>query len=66
MALAGCALGFAFLTKLLQAFLVAPGLALAFLVAAPVGLWQRANTAFAIPWTAVLGLWLILRKPQAA
>jgi hypothetical protein len=31
-----------------------------------VGLWQRANTAFAIPWTAVLGLWLILRKPQAA
>ena len=41
MALAGCALGFAFLTKMLQAFLVAPGLALAFLVAAPVGLWQR-------------------------
>ena len=28
MALAGCALGFAFLTKMLQAFLVAPGLAL--------------------------------------
>ena len=41
MALAGCALGFAFLTKMLQAFLVAPGLALAFLVAAPVGLWPR-------------------------
>jgi 4-amino-4-deoxy-L-arabinose transferase-like glycosyltransferase len=41
MALAGCAIGFAFLAKLLQAFLVAPGLALAFLVAAPVGLWQR-------------------------
>jgi 4-amino-4-deoxy-L-arabinose transferase-like glycosyltransferase len=41
MALAGCALGFAFLTKLLQAFLVAPGLALAFLVAAPIGMWQR-------------------------
>ena len=41
MALAGCAIGFAFLTKMLQAFLVAPGLALAFLVAAPVGLWQR-------------------------
>ena len=41
MALAGCALGFAFLTKMLQAFLVVPGLALAFLVAAPVGLWQR-------------------------
>ncbi|GFG51519.1 glycosyl transferase [Mycolicibacterium agri] len=43
LALAGCALGFAFLTKMLQAFLVAPGLALAFLVAAPVGLWQRAG-----------------------
>ncbi len=41
MALAGTAIGFAFLTKMLQAFLVAPGLALAFLVAAPVGLWQR-------------------------
>lgn len=40
-ALAGCAIGFAFLAKLLQAFLVAPGLALAFLVAAPVGVWQR-------------------------
>lgn len=40
-ALAGCALGFAFLTKLLQAFLVVPGLALAFLVAAPVGWWRR-------------------------
>jgi 4-amino-4-deoxy-L-arabinose transferase-like glycosyltransferase len=41
MVFAGTALGFAFLTKLLQAFLVAPGLALAFLVAAPVGMWQR-------------------------
>ncbi len=41
MALAGTALGFAFLTKMLQAFLVAPGLALAFLVAAPAGLWPR-------------------------
>lgn len=40
-ALAGCAVGFAFLTKMLQAFLVVPGLALVFLVAAPVGLWQR-------------------------
>jgi 4-amino-4-deoxy-L-arabinose transferase-like glycosyltransferase len=41
MALAGCALGFAFLTKMLQAFLIVPGLALAFLVAAPVGIWKR-------------------------
>src|SRR6478609_4619810 len=35
MALAGSTLGFAFLAKMLQAFLVVPGLALAFLVAAP-------------------------------
>jgi 4-amino-4-deoxy-L-arabinose transferase-like glycosyltransferase len=41
MALVGCAIGFAFLTKMLQAFLIVPGLALAFLVAAPIGLWQR-------------------------
>ena len=41
MALAGCVIGFAFLTKMLQAFLVVPGLALAFLVAAPVGMWKR-------------------------
>lgn len=40
-ALAGCAVGFAFLTKMLQAFLVVPGLGLAFLVAAPVGMWKR-------------------------
>jgi 4-amino-4-deoxy-L-arabinose transferase-like glycosyltransferase len=44
MALAGCAVGFAFLTKMLQAFLVVPGLALVFLVAAPVGLWRRIGT----------------------
>ncbi len=41
MALTGSAIGFAFLTKMLQAFLVVPGLALAFLVAAPFGVWKR-------------------------
>lgn len=39
--LVGVVIGFAFLTKMLQAFLVVPGLALAFLVAAPVGLGRR-------------------------
>ncbi len=39
--LVGVVLGVAFLTKMLQAFLVVPGLALAFLVAAPVGVWAR-------------------------
>ncbi|WKG01956.1 glycosyltransferase family 39 protein [Mycolicibacterium sp. HK-90] len=44
-ALAGCVLGFAFLTKMLQAFLIVPGLALMFLVAAPaVGVWKRLGT----------------------
>ncbi|WP_422745728.1 ArnT family glycosyltransferase [Mycobacterium sp. WMMD1722] len=41
MVLAGAVIGVAFLTKMLQAFLVVPGLALAFLVAAPVGLGRR-------------------------
>lgn len=41
MALTGTAVGFAFLTKMLQAFLIVPGLALAFLVAAPFGMWKR-------------------------
>lgn len=39
--LVGVVLGVAFLTKMLQAFLVMPGLATAFLVAAPLGIWQR-------------------------
>src|SRR6478752_631303 len=41
MALTGCVVGFAFLTKMLQAFLIVPGLAVAFLIAAPTGLWKR-------------------------
>ena len=40
-AVVGVVVGFAFLTKMLQAFLIVPGLALAFLVAAPVGMWRR-------------------------
>jgi 4-amino-4-deoxy-L-arabinose transferase-like glycosyltransferase len=40
-ALTGAVVGFAFLTKMLQAFLPLPGLALAFLVAAPIPLWKR-------------------------
>jgi 4-amino-4-deoxy-L-arabinose transferase-like glycosyltransferase len=41
MILAGTLVGFAFLTKQLQAFLVLPGLTVAFLVAAPVSLGRR-------------------------
>ncbi|NKE57173.1 phospholipid carrier-dependent glycosyltransferase [Lentzea sp. PSKA42] len=41
LALAGTAIGFAFLTKMMQAFLVLPALALAYLVAAPASLPKR-------------------------
>lgn len=52
--LIGMVLGFAFLTKLLQAFLVMPGLALAFLVAAPIGMWQRIGRLLAGALTMVV------------
>ncbi|MFG6200435.1 ArnT family glycosyltransferase [Nonomuraea sp. JJY05] len=39
--LAGTAIGFAFLAKMLQAFLVLPGFALVYLVTAPVPFWRR-------------------------
>ncbi|CAI7979093.1 4-amino-4-deoxy-L-arabinose transferase [Frankia sp. Hr75.2] len=38
---AGVAIGFAFLTKMLQAFLVVPAFGLAYLIAAPTGWWRR-------------------------
>ncbi|MEW1846318.1 glycosyltransferase family 39 protein [Nonomuraea angiospora] len=41
LALAGAAIGFAFLAKMLQAFLVLPGFALVYLVTAPVPFWRR-------------------------
>ncbi len=43
-ALAGVALGFAFLAKLLQAFVVVPALALVVLVAIPGHIWSRLRT----------------------
>ncbi|MFI6959832.1 ArnT family glycosyltransferase [Nocardia sp. NPDC050408] len=39
--LAGVAVGFGFLTKMMQAFLVLPAFGLVFLVAAPIGFWRR-------------------------
>jgi len=74
-ALAGCAVGFAFLTKMLQAFLVVPGLALVFLVAAPVGLWQRigkllvgaATMIVSAGWyVALVSLWPADSRPYIA
>jgi 4-amino-4-deoxy-L-arabinose transferase-like glycosyltransferase len=46
-ALAGVALGFAFLAKLLQAFLVMPALALVVLVAVPGTFWRRLRVLLA-------------------
>src|SRR5215475_2224611 len=41
LALTGAFVGFGFLTKMLQALLVLPAFALAYLVAAPTGFWRR-------------------------
>lgn len=74
--LCGCALGFAFLTKMLQAFLIVPGLALAFLVAAPVAsMWKRlgalliggAAMAVSAGWyLALVALWPAGSRPYIA
>ena len=45
--LAGALVGFAFLTKMAQAFVPLPALALAYLVAAPTGLWRRVRQLLA-------------------
>jgi 4-amino-4-deoxy-L-arabinose transferase-like glycosyltransferase len=75
MALTGCVVGFAFLTKMLQAFLIVPGLALAFLVAAPIGLSKRIGAllvggvtmvASAGWYVALVGLWPADSRPYIA
>ena len=72
MVLAGVLVGFAFLTKQLQALLVLPGLAAAFLWAAPVTPWRRvrdgllavgALVASAGWWVALVELWPADSRP---
>ncbi|MHC9294056.1 ArnT family glycosyltransferase [Mycobacterium sp. LTG2003] len=75
-ALSGCVLGFAFLTKMLQAFLIIPGLALVFLVAAPIAsVWKRlgailiGGVAMAISagwYLALVALWPAESRPYIA
>ncbi|MGY4644006.1 glycosyltransferase family 39 protein [Cellulomonas sp. URHB0016] len=61
MLLAGALVGLAFLTKQLQAFLVLPGLALAFLWAAPVSLGRRVRDGLlAVLAMLVAGGWWVL------
>ncbi|MGZ8750325.1 MAG: ArnT family glycosyltransferase, partial [Pseudonocardia sp.] len=59
--LAGVFLGFGFLTKMLQAFLVVPGLAAAYLWAAPTTLWRRIRQLLAAGVAIIVsaGWWLL-------
>ena len=70
--LAGVFLGFGFLTKMLQAFLVVPGLAAAYLWAAPTTLWRRirqllaAGVAIVVSagwWLLAVALWPVDSRP---
>lgn len=72
LALVGALLGFAFLTKELQAFLVLPAFALSYLVAAPVALRRRAGQlalaggALLVSagwWVALVELWPASARP---
>jgi 4-amino-4-deoxy-L-arabinose transferase-like glycosyltransferase len=75
LALAGVAVGFAFLTKMLQGFLTLPALGLAYLVAAPTSLWRRvahlAAAAVAVVvstgwYVALVALWPAGSRPYIA
>ncbi|HEX9336746.1 MAG TPA: glycosyltransferase family 39 protein, partial [Pseudonocardiaceae bacterium] len=70
--LAGAALGFGFLTKMLQAFLVLPAIALVYLIAAPTGLARRIRQALVAGlallvsagwWVALVALWPAADRP---
>ncbi|UOZ06561.1 glycosyltransferase family 39 protein [Amycolatopsis sp. WQ 127309] len=69
LALAGVAVGFGFLAKMLQAFLVLPAFAVAYLVAAPVPLGKRllhllgATVAAAGWYLVVVALWPAADRP---
>jgi 4-amino-4-deoxy-L-arabinose transferase-like glycosyltransferase len=61
MVLAGSALGFAFLAKMLQAFLIVPALALVVLVAAPGGIGRRVRMLLygAVALVVSAGWWVV-------
>jgi 4-amino-4-deoxy-L-arabinose transferase-like glycosyltransferase len=72
LALAGALVGFAFLAKMLQAFLVLPGFALAYLVLGPTGIGRRllhlvgAGAALLLAggwWVAIVQLWPASSRP---
>ncbi|HYH32751.1 MAG TPA: glycosyltransferase family 39 protein [Pseudonocardia sp.] len=70
--LAGALVGFAFLTKMAQAFVPLPALAAAYLLAAPTGFWRRVRQLLAAGgaivlaggwWYAVVQLWPASSRP---
>ncbi|MEV4142880.1 glycosyltransferase family 39 protein [Amycolatopsis sp. NPDC049691] len=70
--LAGVAIGFGFLDKMLQAFLVLPAFVLAYAVAAPTSLGRRVGQLFAAAgavvvsagwWIAAVALWPVADRP---
>jgi 4-amino-4-deoxy-L-arabinose transferase-like glycosyltransferase len=69
----GALLGFAFLAKMMQAFLVLPGFALVYMVAAPVGVRRRVTQLLAGGlamlvcggwWVAIVALWPAGSRPM--
>ena len=69
----GTLLGFAFLAKMMEAFLVVPGFALVYLVAAPVGVRRRVKqmllggVALLVSsgwWVAIVALWPASSRPM--
>lgn len=62
--LAGALIGFAFLAKMMQAFVVIPALALAYLVAAPTGFWRRVRQLLAAGLAVVVaaGWWVVIAE----
>lgn len=70
--LAGACVGFGFLAKMLQAFLIVPAFALVYLVCAPVGFWRRvrqllwSGLALLVAggwWIAIVELWPESSRP---
>jgi 4-amino-4-deoxy-L-arabinose transferase-like glycosyltransferase len=61
---AGLLLGFAFLAKMMQAFLVVPGFAIAYLWAGPTRVWRRLwqVVAFGLSVVAGAGWWVVLAQ----
>ena len=71
----GVLVGFGFLTKMLQAFIVLPAFGLVYLLAAPTSFWRRAwhvivlgvtTIAACAWWVAIVELWPAGSRPTSA